>query len=183
MIMEIYYVLQLLYLMLPAYFANMAPVFVCKILKPLAYPLDFGYKWKGKRILGTHKTMRGLIAGIIAAIIIVYMQQMLYRIPFFTQLSLINYDLIGPMLGFLMGFGALFGDAVGSFIKRQCNIKEGKKFLPIDQIDFVIGALYFMAFIYHPGWSAMGIIIIATFVLALIVKRIGYYLGLGQEKW
>ena len=44
------------YFMLPAYFANMAPIFVQNHLNFLAKPLDMGLSIKDKRILGDHKT-------------------------------------------------------------------------------------------------------------------------------
>ena len=181
--MAAYFIFQLVYLMLPAYIANIVPPLLMGKLKPLDFPLDFGQKFRGKRILGSNKSARGLVGGIIAAILVFYLQQLLYGVAFFNDLSLVDYALLGPMLGFLMGFGALFGDAVGSFLKRQVGIKPGKRFLIVDQLDFVIGALYFMAFIYHPGWSAMGIIIIVSFFLHIIVNHIGYYLHVNKDKW
>jgi len=181
--MAVYYIVQFIYLMLPAYIANMIPPLLKGRLKPLGYALDFGKKFRGKRILGAHKTARGLIAAIIVAILVFYLQQLLYGVAFFKELSLVNYSSIGPMLGFLMGFGAMVGDALGSFIKRQLDIKPGKRLLFVDQLDFIVGALYFMAFVYHPGWNGMGIILGITFVLHIIVKHIGYYLGVNKEKW
>jgi len=169
--------------MLPAYIANMAPVFMKGRLEPLAYTLDFGKKLRGKRILGNHKTMRGLVAGIVGAILVFYVQQILFRFDYFKGISLVDYGGIGPMLGFLMGFGAIFGDGIGSFIKRQIGIKSGKRLLVVDQLDFVIGALYFMAFIYHPGWNVMGMIIVISFIGHILVKHIGYYSGINKKKW
>lgn len=57
------FLLKCLYFMLPAYFANMTPVFAQKldILKFLAKPIDNGRTTEGRAIFGAHKTWRGFI--------------------------------------------------------------------------------------------------------------------------
>ena len=176
-------IFQLIYLMLPAYVANMTPVLAKNKFKPLDYPIDGGKTFMGKPLLGTHKTMRGILLGIICAIAVFYIQQILFRYEAFQSLSLIDYNLVGPLLGFCLGFGSLVGDAVGSFIKRRINIKPGSRLIVLDQLDFAVGALYFMAFIYHPGWETMGYILAITFVLHIVVHRIGYYMKINKKKW
>ena len=49
-----------------------------------------------------------------------------------------------PLIGFLLGFGALLGDALGSFIKRRMGIGRGKPAPILDQIDFLIVATCFV---------------------------------------
>ena len=48
-------IISCLYFLLPAGFANMAPVFAKKI-NFLRYPVDFGLKLRGRRIFGKNKT-------------------------------------------------------------------------------------------------------------------------------
>ena len=80
------------YFMLPVYMANLAPLLVRKI-NFLNTPIDFNKKLKGKRILGNHKTWRGLFFGIILAIITAYIQ---FRLNFnISILDYSNYLLIG----------------------------------------------------------------------------------------
>jgi CDP-2,3-bis-(O-geranylgeranyl)-sn-glycerol synthase len=45
-----------------------------------------------------------------------------------------------------MGFGALTGDLLKSFIKRRLSILPGKPFLVFDQIDWIIGSLIILNF-------------------------------------
>ena len=52
------FLLKCFYLMLPAYFANMAPVIV-KRIDFLAFPVDFSKTLGKKPILGKNKTFRG----------------------------------------------------------------------------------------------------------------------------
>lgn len=172
--------------MLPAYIANMAPVFVQKlgILKFLARPVDGGRTFRGRPIFGAHKTWRGFFVGVIAAIAIVWLQSFLYSVPVFQKISLINYFNESPwFLGFLFGFGALFGDAVKSFFKRRVNLAPGKPWIPFDQLDFVLGAMVFVAPVYLPSWPAIIVILLFSPVLHILTNNIGYLLKIKNTRW
>ena len=65
-------ILQAIYLFLPVAFANMAPVFSKKIFKWMAKPVDFGATFRGKRVFGQNKTIRGFVMAYIYALIIVF---------------------------------------------------------------------------------------------------------------
>ena len=54
----------------PAYVANAVPVLFGKG----ARPIDFNKSINGKRILGDNKTIRGTLSGIIAGIIVAYLE-------------------------------------------------------------------------------------------------------------
>lgn len=169
--------LKCFYFMLPAYFANMAPVIVKDCCNKLAVPIDFG-----KNIFGNNKTFRGFIFGILFAIVIVYLQFLLYRFNFFKDLSFFNYS-NWFILGFLFGFGALFGDLIKSFIKRRLHIKPGGRFIPWDQLDFVFGALIFVGFVVDLTFKMLLMIIVISFVGHILVNHSAYYLGIRKEKW
>jgi len=77
------YLLGLIYLMLPAYFANMAPVIFNRTLNFLDYPVDFGVKVKGHHLFGRTKTFRGFMVGILAAILIFYLKSQIAHYTFF----------------------------------------------------------------------------------------------------
>ena len=57
--------LAVLYFFVPAYVANMSPVVVRNRFPSLAAPIDGGLSWRGRRLLGDHKTWRGLLVGIV----------------------------------------------------------------------------------------------------------------------
>ena len=175
------FLLQCAYFMLPAYFANMAPVLVKKI-KFLDYPIDFNKKFRGKPILGSHKTWRGLFFGVVAGVIIAYLQRLLYAYPFFARLSFIDYS-NWLAIGFLLGFGSLFGDAVKSFFKRKAGVKPGGRFIPADQLDYSIGALLFVSIVFVPTWQIIVTILVLNFVLHVLANHIAYYLKLTKVKW
>ena len=178
-------ILQALYFFLPAYFANMSPVFASRLLgNRFLAPIDFNITFRGKRIFGAHKTWRGLIFGIIGAIVIIYLQKYLYNVDFLKSISLFNYSQQNLVaLGFLLGFGALFGDAVKSFFKRQIGIKPGGRWPIFDQLDFVIGGLLFSALIYIPSWQQILIIIIFTPALHLLSNYIAFKLKWKKHPW
>ena len=175
------FALKCIYIMLPAYFANMAPVMVKKV-NLFAFPVDFNKKINNNPILGKNKTFRGLIFGVIFAVIIPYFQFLLNNFEFFKNISFLDYQ-NWLLLGFLMGFGALTGDVIKSFFKRRAGIAPGKKFIPFDQTDFVIGALLFITPIFDLTLKIFAVALILSFVLDILVNHIAFYLKIRNEKW
>ena len=175
------FILKCFYLMLPAYFANMAPVIVKKI-NLFAAPIDFNKKINEKPLLGKNKTFRGLIFGIIFAIIIAYLQFLMYGKEFFRNISFLDYQ-NWLLIGFLIGLGALTGDSVKSFFKRRLNIKLGAKFVPFDQTDFVVGSLLFIMPIFDLTLKIFFVSLLLSFILHIIVNHIAFYLKIRNEKW
>ena len=173
-----------MYLLLPALIANLAPPLFKKV-PFLAYPVDFGLKWKGKPILGPHKTFRGFFFGILVAILVCYVQKVLFSgCDWCRSLSILDYSGMNFLLfGFLMGFGALFGDIVESFLKRRRGIKSGRPWIPWDQLDFVIGSLLFLSIVFIPSWQTILFLIIVVPILHIITNHIGFYLGINKSKW
>lgn len=177
----IIFLLKCFYLMLPAYFANMAPV-IAKKIDIFAYPIDFNRQISKKPILGKNKTFRGLIFGVVFAIIIAYLQFLLFKTEFFKNLSFFDYQ-NWLLFGFLFGFGALIGDLIKSFFKRRLGIAPGKRFIPFDQTDFVVGALISIMPIFDLTLKTFFVSLVLSFVLHIIVNHIAFYLKIRNEKW
>ena len=175
------FILKCFYLMLPAYFANMAPVIVKKI-NLFVFPIDFGKKLNNKPLFGKNKTFRGFIFGISFGMVISYFQSSLYIFPFFKSLSFFDYQ-NWISFGFLMGFGALAGDLIKSFFKRRLDIKPGEPFVPFDQTDFVIGALMFIMPVFGLTLKIFLASLLLSFVLHIIVNHVAFYLKIRNEKW
>ena len=94
-------ILQCFYFILPAYFANMAPVLAKNMFRKMAFPIDFNIRMGKDTILGKNKTYRGLVAGVLAAIIVAYMQFFLNENNILAGLALLDYSnwlLIGLLL-------------------------------------------------------------------------------------
>lgn len=128
-----------------AIIGNSAPIVANKIpvLKDWNTPLDFGAHFRGKRLLGSNKTWRGLTFGIFIAIVVVFIQKLILdALDADVVLNSTSFNELPTLLyGFLVGFGALAGDAVESFFKRQVGIAPGHSWFPFDQLDSPIGVV------------------------------------------
>lgn len=111
---------------LPAYVANGAPVIFGG-----GKPVDLGRKLGGRPVLGPHKTIRGLVAGLSAGFIVSMIEAV-----FFPYMLLI---------GVLLTIGTHFGDMLGSFIKRRLGHRSGAEFFLLDQYTFFVFAMLFAA--------------------------------------
>lgn len=174
-------IVQTFWLFLPAGVANMAPV-IFKWVPLLDYPMDGGRKWRGKRILGNHKTWRGFSLGIIAATGTVALQQLFADT--FINISPFDYSTVNVWaLGFALGFGAMAGDAVESFVKRRQNIAPGKPWVPWDQIDWIVGAVLMVLFAVN---LTLGVAVLAVVMFGLLhplINLLGYELAIKKNKF
>lgn len=171
-------IIQIFWFLLPAALGNIAPV-LFKWVPLFNIPVDCGLKFRGKRLLGSHKTVRGYVFSILLATLTIALQkEFAYLFP-----TLINYAQINVVLfGFLMGFGAMMGDSIKSFFKRQKGIRPGKPWIPFDQIDWIIGALVFSHF-YTPIPAVLWIYAIIIFgLLDVVMNYTNYLLGFKKVK-
>lgn len=175
------FILSIIWLFLPAGLANASPA-LFRWLPVFNSPIDFGKSINGKRILGDNKTWRGLICGTFIAIFFVYIQKIIY--PLTSEFSIINYSEINFLLfGFLLGFGALFGDIVESFFKRRKNLEPGESWVPFDQIDWILGgAILLNIYILLPIKTNLGILIIFG-IIHPAVNHAAYWLGIRKTKF
>ncbi len=173
-------ILRVFWFLLPAGFANLVPV-LFKKSNFLNYPVDLGIRLRGKEIFGENKTYRGLFWGTLTGICITYIQKLLY--PLTIKLALIDYSVVNVIVvGFLLGFGALAGDLIESFIKRQIGMSPGRTWIPFDQIDWIIGAMFFINFYTHITWLQISFAILLFVPLHLLIKFIGFLLEINQVK-
>jgi CDP-2,3-bis-(O-geranylgeranyl)-sn-glycerol synthase len=175
-------VLPTLYFFLPAYLANIAPVLARGHFEFTALPIDGGRFFRGKRILGDHKTWRGIAAGVVAGTAVYAVQVALYRRGVARSLALLDYSQAGLLPGFLLGLGTGVGDAVKSFFKRRIGIDAGHTWIGFDQLDFLAGAWLFVAPIYAPPPIVTVAIAPIVFFGSIAVTVTGYWLGL-KEAW
>ena len=137
-------ILQALWIIIPAYVANASAVLVGG-----GTPIDFGKNWRdGKRILGDGKTWRGLLSGtfigmtarfglVVAAS---YINSSEHHFLHLTNFE--GFPFMIPIV-FSICFGALLGDIIESFFKRRIGKERGDDWIPFDQIDFILGVLFF----------------------------------------
>jgi CDP-2,3-bis-(O-geranylgeranyl)-sn-glycerol synthase len=179
-------ILFALWFFLPAGIANVMPIFVAKapVLKKYEAPIDCGLTFRGKRVFGSHKTWRGLIVGLIGATLVLWLQQYLVgEFGWFSEFnSQVDYAQLPTLIvGPLFAIGALGGDAIESFFKRQLNIEPGKGWFPFDQTDYIIGgAIATMPFVSLSIWQYAWLIII-WLVIHVGATIAGYFMGLKER--
>ena len=179
-------VLGAVYFMLPAYIAN---------LSGLAFgggtPVDGGRECKdGRRLIGNGVTWKGCQNGTIIGTLVGVVLGIIGT--FYGDLSVLTGGIIdlhvygsiidGLILGFLMAFGALLGDAVGSFLKRRIGLQRGEPAPIMDQLDFVIGALVLSLLVVQISWKFFIIIAILSIALHLGANIVAYLLGM-KDVW
>lgn len=171
---------------LPAAFANAIPVPIAKIpwLKKFEAPMDFGNTFRGKRIFGSHKTWRGFIAGVIMATLALWIQQLLVaNYAWAANLTgQVDYEHLPTLiLGPLFAIGALGGDAIESFFKRQHGTPPGHGWFPWDQIDYIIGAAIATAPFVTITFGQYVWLIILWFGIHLLVTYLAWLAGLKER--
>lgn len=159
-------------------------------------PMDFGCKFiDGRRVLGDGKTWRGFIWAVLFGIFVMggimnYVGLVLkdyslgYVIPFAETWP----EALGII--FLLSFGAMVGDAFGSFLKRRAGIKSGERAFLFDQLMFVFIAWLFLG-IFAPNWlltyylhpAAVLSVVILTLILHKLLNIAGYKLGKKKVPW
>lgn len=175
--------LATLYFILPAYFSNGGA---------LAFgggtPVDFGKSdSNGIRWIGDGVTWRGFATGTIIGIVTGAIQGFIAPMV----IPLLGNNLIAPIItdmnggifiGFLLGFGAMLGDALGSFLKRRIGIGRGKPAPILDQLDFIIVAIIMVSPFVKIGWMFIIITIVLTLIIHLMANTGAYLLGL-KDVW
>ncbi len=174
-----------LWFFLPAGLANAAPIFANKIplLNQWNTPLDLGLHYREKRLLGNNKTWRGLCFGVLIATITFLLQR--YAYIHFSWIEHfagpINYGTVSLWLGPLLGAGALIGDAIESFFKRQANVTSGDAWFPFDQLDYIIGGILLSSLVVRLSPAENITILLVWFSLHLISSYIGFLLHLKDK--
>ncbi len=149
----------------PSYVANAAP-----LLFGGGTPLDGGRNFvDGHRIFGSHKTVRGFIAGIVAGTVIGVAE------------SLVDSSLL--LGGFMIAVGAVLGDLLGAFFKRRLKMKPGSPLPIVDQLDFVLGGLLLGSFLFPISWTAILVVVLVTPPIHLGTNLGAYALGLKKTYW
>lgn len=166
--------MRLLVFILPSYVANSAPVFFGG-----GEPVDKGKNFlDGKRIFGSAKTVRGLLAGVsvgtLAALLLaladnLYLPQLAFREK--------------AAVGLLLPAGTMAGDLLGSFVKRRLGIPQGARHEFFDQLLFLGVALLFASPYYLPAADEIVFLIIVTYALHRISNLLAHRLNLKNVPW
>ncbi|KON30792.1 hypothetical protein AC482_03030 [miscellaneous Crenarchaeota group-15 archaeon DG-45] len=157
---DVLWMAETIYMYIPAYIANAAPV-ICGG----GSPLDGGRTWRGRPLLGSHKTVRGTLSGIAVG----------------TAVGLLQFE---PMRGLLMAVGAIGGDLIIAFAKRRLGLRPGAPFPVADQLGFIVAALALASLVPpRPTWDRVVAIIIATVPIHIITNIFAWLLKLKGNPW
>jgi CDP-2,3-bis-(O-geranylgeranyl)-sn-glycerol synthase len=183
--------LAVLWLMLPAYIANS----LATLPRGRGPAMDFGRNWPGdgRRILGPSKTWSGfLFAGFVAIPFGVLEAALILAAP--PNLALVPVlaptVLAAVPLAALLTFGAMVGDALGSFVKRRLGRESGTRTILLDQLPFVLVPIA-LGIVVYPAlflgvfghWEAVLWLLVYTLGLHAAFNWIGFKAGLKKVPW
>lgn len=177
------YLIMCFWIIAPLGLANMAPTFFKNNFKFLAKRIDFGKEFKNQPLFGKTKTIRGIIAAVIFGEIAFLLIQWFCTFEGFREYVFINYLDLPIWLGFLLGFGAIIGDLLESFIKRRFNKESSSKWFPWDNIDYLIGGFVVWIFFINLTWYDYFAVLILGLILHLLFNLLGYALKIKKHPW
>jgi CDP-2,3-bis-(O-geranylgeranyl)-sn-glycerol synthase len=183
--------LAVLWVLLPAYVANA----FATLPKGRGPPMDFGRSWArdGRRVLGPSKTWSGFLVagfgaipiGLLEAWLILLAPPNLALVPQFAPTVLAAVPVVA-----LLTFGAMTGDALGSFVKRRLGRTSGTRTFLLDQLPFVlvpiaVGAALYPGLFVETFGNLPGVFWLLVYTLGLhaLFNYIGYWVGLKKVPW
>ncbi|MHA1246080.1 MAG: CDP-2,3-bis-(O-geranylgeranyl)-sn-glycerol synthase [Candidatus Thorarchaeota archaeon] len=171
---------------LPAWIANATPVIFGG-----GRPIDGGRLFlDGRRLLGDGKTVRGFVAGVFFGTLTGAVQELIA--PFVKTIMMEFVTLTAPMevalsmtvpIALAMSIGALFGDMIGSFVKRRIGIRSGGPAPVLDQLGFILMALILASPVVHLGSVFVLVLVTLTLLTHYVTNVMGYLLGYKRNPW
>jgi CDP-2,3-bis-(O-geranylgeranyl)-sn-glycerol synthase len=183
--------LAVLWLLLPAYIANA----FATLPRGRGPSMDFGRVWArdGRPILGPSKTWSGFLFAGFAAMPFALLEAWLILLapPNLALVPVLAPTVAAAIpLAALLTFGAMSGDALGSFVKRRMGRPSGTRTLLLDQLPFVlvpiaIGLVVYPALFVEvfASWQAVLWLLVYTLGLHAAFNWVGYRLGLKKVPW
>lgn len=180
-----------LWLLLPAYVANA----FATIPRGRGPPMDFGrnWPWDGRRIFGPSKSWSGFLfagfaampVGLLEAWLILIAPPDLKLVPVLAPSVLDAVPVVA-----VLTFGAMAGDALGSFAKRRLGLESGARTILVDQLPFVLVPIA-VGLVAYPSlfvsvfaaWQAVLWLLLFTLGLHVTFNWIGYKAGLKKVPW
>ena len=153
-----------LWLYLPAFVANGAPVVVAKLPRfPFRRPV-----WEAA--LGKNKTWAGFAGGVGAGVVAGLIQYVAFD---WWPYGVHTWVLWSAAIA----LGALVGDVVKSYCKRKIGIPPGGAWPVVDGIDYVLGAMLFGLPLFVPTWPVALALLVSGPILSLLANVFSYSVG------
>lgn len=170
---EIEFFINIAFFLIPLYLANSSAMVFGRGKR-----IDFGKNFIDKQpLFGKGKTWIGFFSGI--AVGTIGATAAFFAFPE----QALNFNSNYLLLGFLISFGALFGDLAGSFVKRRLLIQQGSPSLGLDQLDFVVGAYVFALIFYIPSTFEILFVAVFTVITHISTNYLAFKLGLKKVPW
>jgi CDP-2,3-bis-(O-geranylgeranyl)-sn-glycerol synthase len=183
--------LAVLWLLLPAYIANA----FATLPRGRGPPMDLGRIWRrdGRRVLGPSKTWSGFLVAGFAAMPFGLLEAWLILLapPNLAVVPVLAPSVLDAVpLAAILTFGAMAGDALGSFVKRRLDRPSGTRTLLLDQLPFVLVPIA-LGFAFYPSlfagvfghWEAVLWLAVLTLGLHAAFNWIGFKAGLKKVPW
>ena len=139
--------------------------FATPISRRFAQPLDGGRRWRGRRVFGDHKTIRGFVAMVPgSAAAFALLGTAAPPSVGLWPLSPLEY----ATLGALAGFGFMAGELPNSFLKRQLDIPPGAAAttspatalqFAVDRLDSGLGMLTVLSLAVPTPWRTWALVL------------------------
>ena len=147
--------------------ANGTPVLVRKVFKDrFDAPIDGGFQFfDGRPVLGTSKTIRGVVA------------------------SILMTSIIGIVLGFDWSVGAvlasvsMLGDLASSFAKRRLGLSVHAQAFGLDQVPEAFLPLLFLKSSLGLTWGDVVLVVLAFLLLGVLLSRLLYKFGIREHPY
>lgn len=154
-------------LLLLLFIANGSPILARTLLgKHFQGALDGGRLLAdGYPLLGSSKTLRGLISAILVTTVVA---------------PLIGFSWL---IGLLIGGFAMLGDLLSSFLKRRLGLDPSSMALGLDQIPEAFIPLLICRPLLELSWAQVLYLTLAFFFLELLVSQILYRLGIRKHPY
>ena len=163
-----------------------------RLSQRLSIPLDGGATFRGRRILGDNKTVRGFVVMIPAAaisfgVLIFAVNNLAPSVASgLWPLTLRGYVALGAWAG----LGFMLGELPNSFVKRQLDVAPGRaprgrvaavvSFL-IDRLDSIVGMLLAITLAAPTPWMTWLLVIVIGPAIHLAFSVLLYKLGVKER--
>ena len=178
---------QVAYLLLPllSIVACAGIVLRADLLPTLKRPIDGNLTFRGRRLFGDHKTWRGAACALAGGLLGVAVQKYGFGARA-GGLALLDYEGLSVVwLGGAFAAGAVLGELLNSFIKRQLGIPPGCSatgwkaplFYVLDQVDVVPATWLLLLLWIRPTPLQIASSFVLVFIVHQLVSVIGFKIG------
>lgn len=176
-------------LIFPVFVAGLVHVATLKLnlLRALAIPIDRGAEWRGRPLLGSNKTWRGVLLMTALTGGFAQLQAFMSRSEDGQSIACRTSPWIA---GGLVGLSYCLAELPNSFVKRRLGIAPGSRSTRaapaqyiLDQIDSAVGCTLAMRFLYRTRRAEIALAFVLGTALHAGVDVVLYVIGVKGNEW